>query len=191
MKALAVGAAVVLLALVGIYLALHGDDAVRRDAPVARDATLEDPGASQPMPRAGDAAPEAAEPRLADEQAGKSDRGPHRRDHRSAPSDDALAAPVHVPGARTIAPDVTAALAQLLRRALATCTTAPLRVDATLTIAIHAHQVTITEARLAPRDAASTVDESCLRANALGVSTRADQESDLEHYAITMSLVLQ
>jgi len=175
----------VLAALVGVYVALRASpDAVRRAEPVT---VVADPGRSV-APRTVGAGATPALP------AGSG--GVHMRDHRTDPGPAGHDAPVHAPGARTIEPQVTSDLARALRGALARCAAGLVehpRVDGTITIAIRDHRATILEARFDPRDvpeAATAALTRCLRERALGVTTSAGEEGDLERYAITLSLIL-
>jgi len=202
---LALGAAVVLVAVIGLVLVLRsGDDgAVKPDpagpkfsetklgkpsAQVTRAPSAPSSGASRPEPGSG--------PAVGEYTVG----GVRIRDHRSgnhAPLDVPPA--IHPPEGRKISSQLTADLAQKLRVVTDACTAslppeargAKPRLDGEILIAIKDQQATVTSATFQARDVAGASEgliKQCMEQKTIGVATPSGDEPDLQGYAITLSL---
>jgi hypothetical protein len=192
--ALAIGAAFVAAALIGLWVLLRDDPApaapARHDPPDQRIAVSE-PGKpwNRSVPRLrqdGSAAP------------GRSS-GPLGRDHREPESAAAEPPPRDPPIGRKINVQVTSDLSQVLRPALQECaaTLAPgaagalSRIDGQIVIAIKDRQATVTSASFQLLDFAEAAQadlRQCLVQRAVGVTAPAGEEADVDSYPITVSL---
>lgn len=194
--AISAAIAVVVAAVIGLYVALRSDSA---PAPVA--------------PRV----PERPDQRIADAEPGKArnhvapvirldgSAAPARpvgergvRDHR-APEHAAADPPPDPPAGRTINVQVTSDLSQVLRPALQACATnlAPgvagdtSRIEGQVVISIKDHQATVTSASFQLRDFAEAAQadlKQCLVQRAVGVTSPSGDEPDIDSYPITVSL---
>jgi hypothetical protein len=194
---LAVVAAVVVAAVIGLYITLRTDSA---PAPV-----------SAPVP------PERPDQRIADTEPGKArnrvapairldgSAAPTRpvgaqgvRDHR-APEPVAPEQPPDPPAGHKINVQVTSDLSQILRTALQDCATnlAPgaagetSRIEGQIVVAIKDHQATVTSVSFQLRDFAEAAQadlKQCLAQRAIGVTSPAGNEPDIDSYPITVSL---
>ena len=124
------------------------------------------------------------------------------RDHRSGDHPAADVPPaVHPPQARRLPSTLTNEFAQQLRTALASCAAsvpvgargAAPKIDGEIIIAIKDRQASITSAIFQPRDITGDANDAlkqCLASKAVGLSTPSGEQADLDHYAVTLSLVL-
>lgn len=197
---LALGAAIVAAAVIGLYVLLRADR-----APVDREPA---PAPVRPEPR---------DQRITDSEPGKArnrsvpvlrqdgSAAPGRptgqlgtRDHR-APERAAEPPPPDPPAGRKINIQITSDLSQVLRPALQECAAnlAPgvagdrSRVEGQVVIAIKDHQATVTSASFQLRDfaeAAQAEIKQCLVQRAVGVTAPAGDEPDVDSYPITVSL---
>jgi hypothetical protein len=203
---LALGAAVVLAAVIGLYVALTRSDpgggAAAHHDPDAPKSPEADPGkpnikvtqtAPGEHPRPG---PSGSGSAVSDYMIG----GVRIRDHRSgdhAPVD--IPPAIHPPQGRKIASQLTSDIAQQLRAVTTECTAsvpreargAAPRLEGEIMIAIKDHQAQVTSATFQLRDVAAGSDGSvkqCMEQKSVGVVTPADDEPDVEGYAISLSL---
>lgn len=214
-RALALGAAAVVAALVALYAALRDGDAPgANDATDATDAkdvrsqsvakiTQADAGNTGPrVPPThanGSAAP-SAPPRapVTDYMVG----GVRIRDHRSGDRTPSAVPPtIHPPEGRKIPSQLTSDVAQKVRAVMTECAAslpahargAEPRLEGTIAIAIKDHLATVTRAVVQLRDvsadAASAV-ERCIEQRSPGVATSAGDEADLEAYSIALAFRL-
>lgn len=195
---LAIGAALVLAAVLGLW-ALTRSDSEPRAAPEA-------PRNPEPTTRASRASTATPSPRLE----GNPGSGTvvkeytvgdvRVRDHRTGDHPEIDVPPaIHAPEGRRIPSTLTSDIAQKLRAAVAGCgAEVPAdahgerpRVDGTIAIAIKDHQATITSATFQVRDVASAVGDPvkrCFEQKSLGVATASGDEADIEGYQISMQL---
>jgi len=199
---LALGAAAVVAALIGLYLALSvgtsDDPAADRAAPgPAHPPTIQKIAEAQaapgkpritPAPRSGSATEYLqGETRVRDHRAGEHgafelNPAPPRRLER-----------------RDTAPQLSTDLAQRIRPLLRDCTASvppevrgdKPRVEGEVIVAIKDHQATITSAALALRDVPETAQveaRQCLARSAVGLVASAGDAADVDGYPITLSL---
>jgi hypothetical protein len=204
---LALGAAVVLVAVIGLVLVLRsGDDGAAKPDPegpkfsetklgkpsaqVTHAPSVPESGASRPAELAGSGTA------VSEYTVG----GVRVRDHRSgnhAPLDVPPA--IHPPEGRKISSQLTADLAQKLRVVTEACTSslppqargAKPRLDGEILIAIKDQQATVTSATFQARDVAGASEgpiKQCMEQKTVGVATPSGDEPDLQGYAITLSL---
>jgi hypothetical protein len=192
---LALGAAIVVAAVIGLYVLLRTDSApaparTHRDVPDQRIADT-GPGKARnrPVPvlrQDGSAAP------------GSTAGQPSTRDHRAA-EHAAVDPPPDPPAGRRINVQVTSDLSQVLRPALQECAAnlAPgtagdlSRVDGQVVIAIKDHQAIVISASFRLHDFAEAAQADitqCLVQHAVGVAALAGDEPDIDSYPITVSL---
>jgi hypothetical protein len=192
---LVLGAAIVVAAVIGLYVLLRTDSAPapappRQDLP---DQKMADDGSGKARNRAvpvlrqdGSAAP------------GSTAGLPSTRDHRAA-EHAAVDPPPDPPAGRRINVQVTSDLSQVLRPALQECAAnlAPgtagdlSRIDGQVVIAIKDHQATVTSASFQLHDFAEAAQadiKQCLVQRAVGVTAPAGDEPDVDSYPITVSL---
>ena len=189
-------AAVVVAAVIGLYVLLRTDSAPapappRHDPPdqrIAGDGSGKARNRAVPVLRPdGSAAP------------GRTAGQPSTRDHRTAEHAAADPPPPDPPAGRTINVQVTSDLSQVLRPALQECAAnlAPgtagdlSRVDGQVVIAIKDHQATVTSASFQLHDFAEAAQadiKQCLVQRAVGVTAPASDEPDVDSYPITVSL---
>ncbi|HEX3482746.1 MAG TPA: hypothetical protein VHT91_47380 [Kofleriaceae bacterium] len=191
---LAVGAAIVVAAVIGLYILLRADSQpapvpAHRDPPDQRIADV-GPGKARnrPVPvlrQDGSAAP------------GRTAGPLSSHDHRAA-EPAAVDPPPDPPAGRRINVQVTSDLSQVLRSALQECAAnlAPgtagdlSRVEGQVVIAIKDHQASVTSASFQLHDFAEAAQadiQQCLVQRAVGVTAPAD-EPDIDSYPITVSL---
>ena len=193
---LAVGAAIVAAAVIGLYILLHedGEPAPSLVPPPDQKTADTDPGKFRnrvvPVLRQeGSAAPgrPAAGP------------GPGMRDHRAAEQAAVEPPPPDAPAGPKINIQVTSDLSQVLRPALQACAAnlAPgaagdtSRVEGQVVIAIKDHQATVTSASFQLHDIAEAAQpdiKQCLVQRSLGVTAPAGDEPDIDSYPITVSV---
>jgi hypothetical protein len=195
---LALGAAIVVAAVIGLYVLLRADSEPA-PAPAQRDH------------------PDHPDPKIADTDPGKSRNrvvpvlrhdgsaapgrtaGPGVRDHRGPERAAVEPPPPDVPAGRKIHVQVTSDLSQVLRPALQECAAnlAPgtagdtSRVEGQVVIAIKDHQATVTSASFQLHDFAEAAQpgiQHCLVQHAVGVTAPAGNEPDIDSYPITVSL---
>jgi hypothetical protein len=208
---LALGAAVVLAAVLGLYVALSKD----QDTAAKRDPDGDKPGVTvtrtapneihRPEMPAGSVSPASGTVSESSGGSGTSEYtigGVRVRDHRSgehAPLD--IPPAIHPPGGRKIPSQLTSDIAQRLRGVVTECASSvPLdargaapRLEGEILIAIKDHQATITSATYQARDVTGQVQASikqCMEQKSVGVATPSGDEPDVEGYAITLSLRL-
>jgi hypothetical protein len=204
---LALGAAVVLAAVIGLYLGLRTSDqgrdlAVHHDPGVTRSPEA-DPGrpkikVTQPAPGERPPPTEAAGSGAAPDEYMVG--GIRIRDHRSGDHARVDIPPaIHPPQGRKIPSQLTSDIAQKLRAVTTECTAgvpkeargAAPRLEGEILIAIKDHQAQITSATFQLRDVAAGADgpvKQCMEQKSVGVATPAGDEPDVEGYAITLSL---
>jgi hypothetical protein len=208
-RALALGGAAVVAAIVALYAVLHGDADDRTDAKDVRSQrvakiTQADAGSSAAHPTAptlangSEAQSERLHPPVTDYMVG----GVRIRDHRSGDrTPGAMPSAIHPPEGRKIASQLTSDVAQKVRAVMTECAAslpahargAEPRLEGTIAIAIKDHLATVTRAAVQLRevsaDAASAV-ERCIEQRSVGVATPAGDEADLEAYSITLAFRL-
>jgi hypothetical protein len=216
-RILALGAVIVLVALGGLLFALRGHDAPSVAPPheeAARGTTHRDEArpsfaesGAGTAARAEAPAPPSRGDTLEVPAGGSATKeyvvGDVRvRDHRTGdhPIPD-LPPAVHPPQGRRLPSTLTNELAQQLRKAVASCAAsvpaeargpAP-KIDGEIIIAIKDHQASITSATFQPRDVTGDANDAvkqCLASRAIGLATPSGEQADLDHYAVTLSLVL-
>lgn len=207
--ALAAVALIVVVAVFVALVALRGDgDPVEERAPTVPKITQADSGNSGNVDkvtrRAGAATADAmqdlhARPRaVTDYMVGDA----RVRDHRSGERAPIEVPPaVHAPGGRKIPSQLTSAIAQEVRVAMAACAaslpatargSAP-RLDGTIAIAIRAGKATITSARVQLREVervAAAAIEQCIEQRSVAVTASAGDEADVEDYPVTLAFRL-
>jgi len=206
---LALGAAVVVVALFGLYVAMSkDDDAAPPREPAGRNISRTDPGKSavkETRPRPGDGAhptlpalPARSDPAVSEYMVGDV----RVRDHRTgehAPIDVPPA--VHPPQGRKIPSQLTSDIARGLRSVVSECAASVLpgdrgaapHLDGLIMISIKNQQATITSATFQARDVAPTSQglvKQCLEQKSIGVGVPSGDEADVEDYGITLSLRL-
>lgn len=203
-RALLALGAVVLVALIGVYVLLRGgDDGPPKPTTPGEKITQAGPGNRAPAaPRS---APSAG---ATGESAGSSASreyvvdGVRIRDHRTGdhPQID-LAPPVHAPEGRRIPSELTSAIAQKLRGVVAECAAGVAadargekpRAEGEILIAIKNRQATVTGGTIQMRDVTgASVDaiKQCIEQKSIGVAAPSGDEPDIDRYAITLSLRL-
>ncbi|HZJ62193.1 MAG TPA: hypothetical protein VFD36_01620 [Kofleriaceae bacterium] len=207
-RALALGAAAVVAAIVALYAALQGDTDNRTDAKdvrlqrVAKITQADAGSAARPvaptLANGSEAQSERPHPPVTDYMVG----GVRIRDHRSGDrTPSAMPSAIHPPEGRKIASQLTSDIAQKVRTVMTECAAslpahargAEPRLEGTIAIAIKDHLATVTRAAVQLRevraDAASAV-ERCIEQRSVGVATPAGDEADLEAYSITLAFRL-
>jgi len=212
-RALALGAAAVIVAIAALYVAMRDDDAMGDDAgddakgvrpAVVPKITQADGGnvtvRRSPTQPSGSAAPPSELPRapVTDYMVG----GVRIRDHRSGDRTPSAVPPaIHPPEGRKVPSQLTSDVAQKVRAVMTECAAslpahargADPRLDGTIEIAIRDRLATVTRAVVQLRDvsadAASAV-ERCIQDKSVGVATSAGDEADLEAYSITLAFRL-
>jgi hypothetical protein len=193
---LALGAAIVVAAVIGLWVLLRTDREpvtapARPDLPDQRIADSQ-PGKARnrsvPVLRLdGSAAP------------GRPTGALGARDHRAPEHAAAEPPPPDPPAGRRINIQVTSDLSQVLRPALQECAASLAsgaagdlsRVDGQVVIAIKDHQATVTSASFQLHDFAEAAQadlKQCLVQRAIGVTAPAGDEPDVDSYPITVSL---
>jgi len=204
---LALGAAVVLAAVIGLYMVLRtsdqGGDLAAHPDPGVTSSPGDDPGRPTikvTQPAHGDRPPPT-------EAAGSGSvpdeymvGGVRIRDHRSGDHARVDIPPaIHPPQGRKIPSQLTSDIAQKLRAVTAECTAgvakeargAAPRLEGEILIAIKDHQAQVTSATFQLRDVAAGADrpvKQCMEQKSVGVATPAGDEPDVEGYAISLSL---
>jgi|GEM_PF-2068345 len=212
-RILAVGAIIVVVAIGGLLFALRGSDPgddARSAPPVAT--THRDEARPRSEVESGRRTPALpVDPPSAGDTATPERGSPYKeyvvgdvrvRDHRAGdlPQRDVPPA-VHPPQGRRLPSTLTNEFAQQLRAALATCAVSvpaeargpTAKIDGEIIIAIKDHQASIASAIFAPRDISGESNDAvkqCLSAKAVGMTTPSGDQADLDHYAVTLSLVL-
>ena len=208
-RALALGGAAVVAAIVALYAVLHGDADDRTDAKDVRSQrvakiTQADAGSSAAHPTAptlangSEAQSERLHPPVTDYMVG----GVRIRDHRSGDRTQSSVPPaIHPPEGRKVPSQLTSDVAQKVRAVMTECAAslpahargADPRLDGAIEIAIRDHLATVTRAAVQLRDvsadAASAV-ERCIEQKSIGVATSAGDEADLEAYSIALTFHL-
>lgn len=165
------------------------------------------PAATAPAAAPGQAAPAA--PALPDRRAETTepDTTVHQyqvgdveiRDHRSgssAPRD--LPPNMHAPGARMLPSSLTHAIATQVRTVMMDCAQGlpreargpKARLEGTIEVAIHGHQLSITSAEYQLRDVfgpALDATKDCIAQRSIGLAVAAGDEEDLDKFSITVS----
>lgn len=190
---LALGAAVVLAAAIGLYVLLRADD----DGPEARPSA----GSTEPSSVQKFAGAEPNRPRLpspTEYRAGAT----RVRDHRAGEHTPIQAPPrIPRPDGREIPSTLTSSLGRGIRTALRPCAAgiAPSalgprpRIEGQILVSIRDHQATVTSSTLKLRDVADDARaqaEECLARSAVGFVAPAGDEPDIDDYSITLSLTL-
>jgi hypothetical protein len=202
-RALALGAAVVVAAVVALFIAMRSDDReiARVASPKITQADRGKPAAEVTRtPSVGATAP-AGRPRSAvtDYMVG----GVRVRDHRSGDRTASDVPPaIHPPEGRKIPSQLTSDIAQQVRAAMTECAInlppdargVDPRHDGTITISINDRQATITSASVQLRDvnaSAAAPLERCIEEKSVGVATSAGEEADVAGYTITLAFRLR
>jgi hypothetical protein len=204
---IALGTAVVVVALFGLYVAMSKDDDVAPPRePAGRKISQTDPGkpavkGTRPQPAEGARPALPARSAPADPAVSEYMVGDVRvRDHRTgdhAPID--VPPSVHPPEGRKIPSQLTSDIARQLRAVVSECAAsvppgdrgATSHLDGQIMISIKDQQATITSATFQPRDVASTSRgpvKECLEQKSIGVGVPSGDEADVEGYGITLSL---
>jgi len=192
---LALGAAAVLAAAIGLYVVLRADD----DGAAERTVS----GSVDPAPVQKFAETVPGKPRIRSGIATEHGTGDVRvRDHRAG-EHTPIAIPPRPPrpDGREIPSQLTSKLGLGIRPQLRQCAAgipaeargAKPRIEGEILISIKDHQATVTSATLKLRDVAEEAKadaEQCLARAALGFVAPAGDESDLDDYSITLSLTL-
>lgn len=193
---LALGAAIVAAAVIGLYVLLRAD---RQPAPAPARHDLPDQRIADTGPGK---ARNRAVPALAQDGSAAPDRAAGEltvHDHRAAEHAAVEPPPPDPPAGRKINIQVTSDLSQVLRPALQECATnlAPgaagdlSHVDGQIVIAIKDHQTTVTSASFQLHDFAEAAQadiQQCLVQRAVGVTAPAGDEPDIDSYPVTFSL---
>jgi hypothetical protein len=202
---LVLGAAVVLAAVVGLYVLLSpGDDAAAsRDPQVARSAEPPEPVIKRrPAGAAAPSTPGDSPAEAPDTTREQTFGNVVVRDHRTGAHDTIDVPPViHAPQSHKIASQLSYDISQPVRAAVTECAASvpreargpKPRFEGQITIAIKNHQATITDAVLQLRDVTGVALDplkQCVERKAVGVSVPSGDEPELEGYSITMSLRL-
>jgi hypothetical protein len=204
---LMLGAAIVLAAVVGLFVLLSpGDDASANRTPeTARSA---EPAAPAVKRRSTEAVTPSGPPDHPDTTANEPGTREQTfgnvvvRDHRTG-AHDAIDVPpvIHAPQSRKIASQLSYDVSQPVRAAVLECAASvpreargpKPRFEGQITIAIKNRQATITDAVLKLRDVTSVALEPlnrCVEQKSVGASVPSGDEPELEGYSITMSLRL-
>jgi hypothetical protein len=207
-RALALGAIIIVAALVSLFFALRSDVPHSADAKDVRSADV--PKITQAGPGTASAS-ESARARVNGSDASVPPRAPvtdymvggrRIRDHRSgARTDDAVPAPIHPPEGRKIPSQLTSAVAQQVRAVMTECAAslpahargAEPRLEGTIAIAIKDQRATVTRAAVQLRDVSADAAQAiahCIEQKSIGVATSARDEADLEAYSITLAFRL-
>jgi hypothetical protein len=195
---LALGAAVVLAAVIALYFAARSDDPVPgfTQAEPGKASNGSRPAGPATM-ASGDVTPPAVRPgrEVTDYMVGSA----RVRDHRSGErTPDVVPRAAHPPEGRKIASQLTSDVAQKVRAAMTECAMnlprdargADPRLDGTVEIAIKDRQATITSASVQLRDVQSSAADSlkrCVEQKSVGVATSAGEEADVAGYAIAVA----
>lgn len=196
---LALGAAIVLAAAIGLYVMLRADG----DAPPPDHATpgqriaTDDPGKTRIPTTPPARLPKPPDP--TDQTIGERRIRDHRAPEHTEPEPEVPAPTRPAPEGRRIDAHVTSTLAQKLRPSLEECAAnlppdshgAKSRVEGEIVIAIKDHQATVTSASFQLRDFAEAVQpaiKQCLVQHTVGFAAPAGDEADLEGYPIALSL---
>lgn len=203
---LALGGALVLAAVIGLYAVLsRGDD--RAVTPAPRDPEIAQASPGKPSGSGPARTPSA---NVTPEQTTPSTTttkeytvgGVRIRDHRSGAHVQPDVPPaIHPPGGRKVPSELTSGIAQKVRAVVAECAASvpaeargeKPRADGEIRIAIKSQQATVTGATIQMRDvvgAAGDPVKQCIEQKAIGVATPSGDEADLEDYAITVSFRL-
>lgn len=196
---LAVGAAIVAIAVIGLVIQLRSGDVPPHTAPPAETAS----GEPRPAPAL---APHHPDPGQRERAGGTQVVHDHRAPEPTGGEPVASAPPPSEPATpRPPQPDregkarITQVLSQRLPAALQECAAnlqpaqhgARSRVQGEIRIAIKDHTATITSADFQLRDVVDAVQDEikrCLVQHAVGVSAPAGDEADIDSYAISVSL---
>ena len=219
MRALAIAAAVVVAAVIALWLALRtdeppgdpvassaGDRARHVRAPQVAKITQAERGnaarASSPSLSAADTPPDADAVQPGRTATDYMVGGSRIRDHRSGDRTPSAVPPaIHPPGGRKIASHLTSDIAQKVRAVMTECAFslppdargAEPRLDGTIEIAIKDRLATITSASVQLRDvnaSAAAPLKRCIDEKSVGVATSAGEEADVAGYAIALSFRL-
>jgi hypothetical protein len=203
---LALGAAIVVVAVIGLYVASRrsdpGGDTAANDDLIGPKNPEADPGKPK-IKVTQTASGTSPRPELTGAGSAVSDYmvgGVRIRDHRSgdhAPVD--LPPVIHPPQGRKIPSQLTSDIAQKLRAVTTACTASmpaagrgpQARLEGEIKIAIKDHQAEVTSATFQLRDVAGGADspvKQCMEQKSVGVTTPAGDEPDVEGYAISLSL---
>lgn len=206
---LALGAALVLAAVIGLYVVLLRDDGAgaQHDPAGPKIAEVARVDHGKPGVTVTPTAPrEDSRPAASGGQGTKVSEytigGVRVRDHRSgdrAPVD--IPPAIHPPEGRKIPSQLTSGIAQRLRTVMAECAAsvpaeargAASRIEGEIQIAIKDHHATITSATYQARDVdgeAQGAIKRCMEQKSVGVATPSGDEADVEGYAITLSFRL-
>jgi len=197
---LVLGAAVVLAAVIGLYVALgKSDDAAGNRPPDDPKITETEHHRDVGGPRPGDHArpflPAGAGSAVREYASGDV----RVRDHRSGDHAAVDVPPaIHPPEGRKIPSQLTSDLAQHLRGVMAECAAsvppdalgASPRLEGEVLMSIKNHQATVTGATFQLRDVAAASQDpvkQCMAQKAVGVATPSGDEADVEGYAINLS----
>jgi hypothetical protein len=205
---LVLGAAVVLVAAFGLYVALGtGEDAAGKRNPGDPRIAGADHGRRDGRTSAH---PDRAQPALPAGAAGPAGTGARDytvgdvrvRDHRSGENAPLEAPPaIHPPEGRKIPSQLTSDLAQHLRGVMDECAAgvprealgASSRLEGAVLMSIKNHQATVTNATFQLRDVAPASQDAlkqCMAQKAVGVAAPSGDEPDVEGYEITLSFRL-
>lgn len=203
---LALGAAIVVAAVIALYVISRrsdpGKDAAAHRDPAAPENPETDP--DKPKIKVTQTAPGTnPRPDLTSAGSAASDYmvgGVRIRDHRSGDHARVDIPPaIHPPQGRKIPSQLTSDIAQKLRAVTTACTasmpavgrgTEP-RLEGEIKIAIKDHQAEVTSATFQLRDVTGGADSTvkqCMEQKSVGVTTPAGDEPDVEGYAISLSL---
>lgn len=211
---LAFAAAAVAAGAVILYLAIHAGDAPAEASPPAAPPPAAEPSPPPPAPRP-TPAPSKARPSPLPTVTPNADVPPPDqetreyiidgkiiRDHRTGNHRVDLPRGDHAPNTRLIAAKLTQQISKQLLAVVGDCArevpdaargTKP-RLEGRIQIAIQQHQVHITEATMQLRQVtdpvAAAAAKACVERNAIGLTTAAPDEEDLERYAIRLSYAL-
>jgi hypothetical protein len=197
---LVLGAAAVLAAIIGLYVALgQSDDAAGQRTPgdpkIAEAGRGRDVGGTRPGDHARPSLPPGAGSAAREYVSGEV----RVRDHRSADHAAVDVPPaIHPPEGRKIPSQLTSDLAQHLRGVMADCAAsvppgalgASPRLEGEVLMSIKNHQATVTGATFQLRDAAAASQDAvkqCMEQKSVGVATPSGDEADVEGYAINLS----
>ncbi|MBA3391721.1 MAG: hypothetical protein H0T89_03705 [Deltaproteobacteria bacterium] len=211
---LAIGAVVVIGAVIALWLGLRTDKSAAPEAPALPStgptaATGDSPITPEGVDRGGNVAPPelpnvSSVPRgthASENQPAESIvNGIRVRDHRKPEDRVPMDLPpnLHPPSSRRIQPTLTGALTDQIRKIMAACgASVPKqelgvkpRIEGQIVIAVKGQQAQVTSAVMVMRDATGPgVDQAkqCIEQKAVGVTAPAPDEADVESYSINLS----
>lgn len=202
---LALGAALVVVVVIALYVALAASDdgevATRSRDPKIAEVPRDRPTGSIVRTPSASGTPERTADTSADAPKEYVIGGVRVRDHRKGEHVQMDVPPsIHPPGGRKLPSELTNAIAQQVRAAVNECAASvpaeargdKPRVDGEIRIAIKDRQVRVTSATIQPRDITGSVEQvkQCIEQRTVGIASPSGDEADIEGYSITLSIRL-